>query len=153
MYVRYNISYGRGRLGRSISMRQSEGFSTRLLQQQDFRICSVHGVPVVSTSGEIDLGNIYQLCRALWEARAGTMVVVMDMTATSLCDGTSLGYLTQVKRWLENSCVELRVVGCPESVRRIRDVLGDDRLLPVFENLAEAVTMKPRGWWLHYQAA
>jgi anti-anti-sigma factor len=134
-------------------MKQSEDFRTRLLQQQDFEISSVNGVPVVSAPSEIDLGNVYQLCRALWDARAGAMVVVVDMTATSFCDGTSLGYLIQLKRWLENSCVELRVAGCPESVRRIRAVLEEDRLLPVFESLAEAVMMKPRGWWLHYQAA
>lgn len=134
-------------------MEQSEGFSTRLPQQEDFRICSVNGVPVVSAPAEIDLGNVYQLCRALWAARDAAMVVVVDMTATSFCDGTSLGYLVQMNRWLENTCVELRVVGCPKSVQRIRDVLGDDWQLPVFESLAEAVTMKPRDWWLHYQAA
>jgi anti-anti-sigma factor len=134
-------------------MEQSGCFSTRLLQQEDFRICSVNSVPVVSAPAEIDLGNVYELCRALRAAQEDATVVVVDMTATSFSDGTSLGYLVQLKRWLENSCVELRVAGCPETVRRIRDILGDDPLLPVFESLAEAVTMKPRGWWLYYQAA
>lgn len=130
---------------------QSESFRTWPLLR-DFGIRSLNGVPVVSTPSDIDYANINQLCGAILAASAGVMAVVVDMTATTFCDGTSLGRLVRTKGWLEDSLVELRVVGCTEKVRKVMAITGDDRVLPIFDSLAEAVTMKPRDWW-HYQAA
>jgi anti-anti-sigma factor len=83
---------------------------------------------------------------------ADAVLVVVDMTATTFCDGTSLGRLVRTKAWLEESLVELRLVGCTERVRKVMAITGDDQVLPMFGSLAEAVTMKPRDCW-HCQAA
>lgn len=133
-------------------MQQSESFGTRPLQQ-DFRTYSLNGLPVVSTPDYIDISNVHQLCRALLSAGTDAMVVVVDMTATTFCDPSGLGALVRMYRWLKESCVELRVVGCTDRVRLVMAITGDDRVLPTFDSVAEAVTMKPQNWWPHHQAA
>jgi anti-anti-sigma factor len=106
-------------------------------------IRSLDGVRVVSAPAEIDCATIGQLCGTLLVAAVGVTVVVADMTATTFCDGTSLGRLVQTKAWLEESLVELRLAGCSARVRKVMAITGDDHVLPVFGSLAEAVAMKP----------
>jgi anti-anti-sigma factor len=121
--------------------------------QQDFRTCSLNGLPVVSAPDYIDISNVNQLCRALLAAGTDAMVVVVDMTATTFCDASGLGALVRMYRWLKASCVELRVVGCTDNVRLLMAITGDDLILPTFDSVTEAVTMKPQSWWPHHQAA
>ena len=111
------------------------------------KIRSLDGVPVVSAPAEIDCATVGQLCGTLLVAAAGVPVVVADMTATTFCDGTSLGRLVQTQAWLEESLVELRLAGCSARVRKVMAITGDDHVLPIFGSLAEAVAMKPRSCW------
>jgi anti-anti-sigma factor len=116
-------------------------------QDTAFRIRSLNGVPVVSAPPELDCANVNQLCGALIAAAVDAMIVVVDMTTTTFCDGTSLGRLVRTKVWLEESLVELRLAGCTERVRKVMAITGDDQVLPIFANLAGAVTMKPGDRW------
>lgn len=135
-------------------MQQWGFFTTCPLPQQDFRICSVNGLPVVSAPAEIDIVNVNQLSRSLLTAsQTATAVVVADLTATTFIDASGLGALVRMTRWLEEGCVELRVVTCSERVRQLMAILGDDKVLSVFDRLDVAVTTKPRDWRLYHQAA
>lgn len=134
-------------------MQQPESFRTWALPQEDFRTCSLNGLPVISTPDYIDISNVNQLCRALLAASTNAMVVVVDMTATTFCDATGLGHLVRMYRWLEDSCVELRIVGCTDRVRKVMAITGDDQVLRIFNSVTEAVTWKPRNWMLYNQAA
>jgi anti-anti-sigma factor len=125
---------------------QAEGSTTWPLLG-DFRVRSVSGVPVVSAPSDLDCSNVNQLCGLLLAAAADAMIVVVDMTATTFCSGSSLGRLVRAKAWLEESLVELRLAGCTERVRKVMAITGDDRVLPIFASPAEAVTMKPRDCW------
>jgi anti-anti-sigma factor len=104
-----------------------EDFMIKALSRQDFRICSLNGVPVITTPAELDINNVNQLSRTILGASAGVTVVVVDMTATTFIDCYSLGLLMRTYRCLEENGIELRVAATDDRVRWLMAYFGDDQ--------------------------
>jgi anti-sigma B factor antagonist len=131
-----------------------EDFGTQPGPQEDFRTYSLNGLTVISTPDYLDISNVHQLCAAIINAATDAMVVVVDMAATTFCDATGLGGLVRMNRWLTENYVELRLVSCTERVHKVMSITSLDHVLPLFDNLTEAVTMPPqRDWWTYRRAA
>jgi hypothetical protein len=110
-------------------------------EPQRFTIWSVGGLPVVFTPEEIDLVNADQLLHALLLATADATVVVVDMTATTFCDASTIDTLEWVNRQLKGHDGELRVIPAalaPPAIRATRA----EQPFPIYANLLEALTAK-----------
>jgi anti-sigma B factor antagonist len=97
---------------------------------------------VVMLPGEIDVSNAPRVFDQLSSAfAAGATVVIADMTNTYFCDSTGLGTLLRVQRQAATHGAELRLAISPGSpVQRVFDLMGLDRLLPVYTSRAQAAT-------------
>ena len=118
-------------------------FKDRTLSRQDFRTCTLNGLPVVTTPAELDMDTNKQLSDAILAASADAAVVVVDMTATTFLDCSGLGTLMRAHRRLEDNGIELRVASSHERVRWLMAYFGDDHRIRVFDTLPEAVTTRP----------
>jgi anti-anti-sigma factor len=128
-------------------------FADRTLTRPYFRICSLNGLPVVTTPTDIDFGNYNQLTQVILDASTGATVVIVDMTATTFIDCTGLGALIRAYRRLEDNGIELRVATIDARTRWMMADFGFDRQFRIFDTLPEAVTARPKHWSLHRQAA
>jgi anti-sigma B factor antagonist len=92
--------------------------------------------------GEIDVSNAQRVFDQLSSAfAAGATVVIADLTKTHFCDSTGLGTLLRVQRQAATHGAELRLAISPGSpVQRVFDLMGLDRLLPVYTSRAQAAT-------------
>jgi anti-sigma B factor antagonist len=111
-------------------------------EQQIFRIWSLGGLPVISTPEELDVSNAGQLREALLATSNGHVVIVVDMSATTFCDSTSLGVLVRAARQAATSGGELRLVIDTPLVLRIFTVTGVDKVFSIFSGLPEALAAK-----------
>jgi len=95
---------------------------------------------VVMLPGEIDVSNAQRVFDQLSSAfAAGATVVIADLTKTHFCDSTGLGTLLRVQRQAATHGAELRLAISPGSpVQRVFDLMGLDRLLPVYTSRAQA---------------
>ncbi len=135
-----------------------EKFKIKALSRQDFRTCSLNGMPVVTTPAELDIDNVDQLGDALLDADADGTAVVVDMTATTFIDCTSLGRLIRTYKLLRENGVELRIAASHHRVRGLLACFGTDQWIRVFDTVSEAVTAmsaaaKLRTWSPDLQAA
>ena len=95
---------------------------------------------IVVLPGEIDLSNAQRVFDQLSSVfAAGATVVVADLTATVFCDSTGLGTLLRVQRQAAADGAQLRLAIAPGGpVQRVFDLMGLDRLLPVYTSRAQA---------------
>jgi anti-sigma B factor antagonist len=101
----------------------------------------------VTLPPEVDLSCAADMTVALDTAMTGGVdVVVVDMGATTFCDSAGVKVLVQArKRAQAAGGKELRLVLPPGKVRRVFELMGVDRLLPVCSTLAEALAGLPAG--------
>lgn len=99
-----------------------------------------HGdVAVVHAEGEIDIHTAHLLRDALSTSiAAGAKAVVADLTSVTFMDSTGLGVLVGRLKELRIRSGLLRVVA-NERIRRVINVTGVDTVLPVHEELADAL--------------
>jgi anti-sigma B factor antagonist len=109
-----------------------------------FRIWSQDGLPVVTPPDEIDHENAGQLLEALNSAGSGHATIIVDMTATQVCDSSGIQALVLALKRAQAGGGELRLVMGLPAVRRIFKVTGVDRLVRIFVTLPEAVAAQPR---------
>jgi anti-anti-sigma regulatory factor len=76
----------------------------------NFTVWSLGGPSVVSTPKEIDIFNIDPLLHGLLVAVVESPVVVLDMTATDLCDSGGYHIVGWMSEWLHENGGELRLV-------------------------------------------
>ena len=91
---------------------------------------------VLAAEGEIDLSSVGSL-RAAFErcTAAGVAEVWLDLTGVEFMDSTGLTALLEARR---NGVPQLAVI-CPEGpVRRVLDVAGFDRVVPIYESRSAA---------------
>jgi anti-anti-sigma factor len=98
------------------------------------------GPTTVTMPAEIDVMNADDVYEELFAALAsGAPVVVADLTATTFCDSAGLRRLVMICRHGANRGIAIRLAVSPRgSVRRVLQVTGLDRMLPVYPTLAEA---------------
>lgn len=99
-----------------------------------------HGdVAVVHAEGEVDIHTAHLLRDALTAAIAeGSDRVIADLTAVSFMDSTGLGVLVGRLRELRIRNGLLRVAA-NDRILRVIKVTGVDTVLPVHEDLADAL--------------
>lgn len=114
-------------------------------EQQEFRVWSLGGLPVVSVPVEVDIGNAEGLDAALAAAGAGHPTVVADMSGTEFCDSSGLRVLLSAASRARAGGGELRLVTEAVPVLRVLAVTGVDRLFPIFATLPEALAAGPAG--------
>lgn len=106
-----------------------------------FPVEVIEGVPVVTASEEVDLANAGLLQDALGEAAgSGHVLIVVDMSRTRFCDSSGLNALVAADRRARAEGGEVRVVVTGESVIRIVEITGVDRVIPIYASLEEALT-------------
>jgi len=110
------------------------------MQDGEFPVELVDGVPVVAAPEEIDITNARELHSALLAAaaaRPGTLVA--DMTRTWFCDSSGLHALLAAHKRAQAEGGELLLVIPGTAVLRIFAITGIDRMIPNFTSLDEAL--------------
>ena len=93
----------------------------------------------------LDAGNAAQIGEELEGAlRPGVTTVVADLTRTTFCDPAAGRMLARAQRRAIGADAELRLAGPCASVLDMLELTGLDRMLPVYPDLAEALTSEPR---------
>lgn len=96
---------------------------------------------VVELPAEIDVTNSEQVYQQLVEVLApGVDTVVADMTATIFCDSSGVHAIMHAYETAGAHDVRIRLAVSPStSVRRVLQLIGVGRLIPVFPTLEEAL--------------
>jgi anti-sigma B factor antagonist len=96
---------------------------------------------VVELPAEIDVTNSDQVYAELVAALApGVDAVVADMMSTVFCDSSGVHAIMHAYETADSRGVALRLaVSQHTSVRRVLQLVGVDRVLPIHESLAEAL--------------
>jgi len=106
----------------------------------DFPVELVDGIPVVTAPEEIDIVNAPELAAALIKAaanRPGTLVA--DMTRTRFCDSAALHTLVAAHKRAQAEGRELLLVIRSAAVLRIFAITGVDRVIANFTSLDDAL--------------
>jgi len=99
------------------------------------------GLIVVSPAGELDLSNSDAFEEAISDARAkGATALVLDLTGLTFMDSSGLRLL--LDSWNESQLADRRlmlVVPKDGLVRRVLEISGTDAILPIVDQLSDAV--------------
>ncbi|HEX9040623.1 MAG TPA: STAS domain-containing protein [Trebonia sp.] len=97
---------------------------------------------VVELPAEIDVTNSEQVYQQLVAVLApGVDTVVADMTGTVFCDSSGVHAIMHAYETAGARDIRLRLAVSPAtSVRRVLQLIGVGRLMPVYLSLEEAVT-------------
>jgi anti-sigma B factor antagonist len=96
------------------------------------------GGPVVGARGELDLHTAPDLERALGAVVDGAARLIVDLSAATFIDSTTLHVLLVQARRTEAAGGELVVVAADPNVRRVFEITGFDRLFSVVPALEAA---------------
>jgi anti-anti-sigma factor len=96
---------------------------------------------VVVLEAEIDVTNSDEAYRQLAAAVAqGAPIVIADMTSTSFCDSSGVHAIMRAREQAAAHDVVLRVAVSPSgSVRRVLQLTGAVKVMPVYSTVAEAM--------------
>ena len=111
------------------------------MPETSFPVEVIEGVPVVTAPEEIDIANAALLQEVLAEAAGpGPVLVVVDMSRTRFCDSAGLNALVAANRRVRAEGGEMRLVVTSESVTRIVELTGVNRVVPIYASLEDALT-------------
>jgi anti-anti-sigma regulatory factor len=112
------------------------------MPQLSFPAGLIRGVPVVSAPARLDAANAYlfQAAAARWAAY-GYATLVLDMTATRICDPAAFKVMLQAHRRAQAEGGELRIVLRP--ALRLLSPASHDGLIPQYTSVADAVAELP----------
>ena len=116
--------------------------TTECVPEQEFRVWSLDGVPVVTPPLEIDIGNAEKFGAALAAAGRQQPTLIVDMTATEFCDSSGIGALAVAVSRAQAAGGELRLVVGSPAVRKVLEVTGLDSICMLFGRLPEAVARR-----------
>lgn len=112
----------------------------------DFRVGLVDGVPVVTAPAEIDMVNAPKLEAALREAAIGGRgTLVADMSRTRFCDSAALQTLVAAHKRAQAEGGELLLVIGRAAVLRIFALTGVDQVIANFSSLDDALAFLAHG--------
>ena len=95
---------------------------------------------VISPVGELDLYTAPELKQELLEAiEGGVTKIVVDLTRTTFIDSATLGVLVGAVRRLRERNGTLSIVCSDRSIRKIFEIPGLDRVLPIYAGRDEAL--------------
>jgi anti-sigma B factor antagonist len=95
---------------------------------------------VVVLPAEIDVTNSDEVYQQLTEALSpGVGTVIADLTSTSFCDSSGVHAIVRAHELAAARDVGIRLAVAPGgSVRRVLQLTGADRVVPVFASVPEA---------------
>jgi anti-sigma B factor antagonist len=98
---------------------------------------------IVVLPAEIDVTNSDEVYEQLLGAvTAGTGIVIADMTLTSFCDSSGVHAIMRAYDRATARDTELRLAVSPEgSVRRVLELTGAVRLMPIHPSVEEAAQL------------
>jgi anti-sigma B factor antagonist len=88
---------------------------------------------VVTVSGELDLYSAPQLSAELEAHAASASEVVLDLAGVSFMDSTALGAVLAAARRIRDAGGRLSLVAPVAETRKLLELVGVDRVLPVYE--------------------
>jgi anti-sigma B factor antagonist len=98
------------------------------------------GVHIVEITGEIDLSNVAGVRVAALGVPNDALGLVLDLTATTFIDSSTLGLIFELQRDFERRCQAFRVVSPSGSnPRRVLELAALDRQTPCHEDRESAV--------------
>jgi anti-sigma B factor antagonist len=98
------------------------------------------GVYVIALSGEVDLYTAPEFKQQLIDAVAeGAKHVVVDLSATTFIDSTTLGVLVGGVRRLREHDGDLSLVCSDRNITKIFEITGLDQVFPIAASRAEAL--------------
>ena len=116
-------------------------------QVAEFRIEEESPLPatkVLIVHGDADLHSAPELRERLRDAiDEGATTLVVDLSATTIIDSTWLGVLLGEMKRLREQDGQIRLVVPRPEVRRVFEITMLDRVLPLYESQAEALTEAP----------
>ena len=112
------------------------------MPQLSFAAGFIRGVPVVSAPGQLDSANAHLLETAMsrWAAY-GYATLVLDMTATRVCDPAAFMVILRAHRRAQAEGGEIRIVH--RSAFRQLSPVRHATLIPQFSSVAAAVAELP----------
>jgi anti-sigma B factor antagonist len=97
---------------------------------------------VVSPAGEVDLYTAPEFKQCLLEiVEKGATNVIVDFTATTFIDSTTLGVLVGGVKRLRANDGRLTLVCGDRNITKIFEITGLDRVFPIYGTRDEAVSM------------
>jgi len=93
---------------------------------------------------EIDLANADWVRAQLAGACVAGAIVVADMTGTTFCDSLGTQALLTAARHARDLHCELRIASSADTVLRVWQILGADRLLEIYPTVAAAADAPAR---------
>ena len=93
---------------------------------------------VVSVEGELDLYTTPQLTAEL-EAIVDGLEVVLDLSGVTFLDSTALGAILLAARRLRDENGALAIVTAEASTKKLLEIVGVDRVVPVFDTPERAL--------------
>jgi anti-sigma B factor antagonist len=116
--------------------------TTDCVPEQEFRVWSLGGVPIVTPPLEVDLHNAEAFGAALTAASRDHATVVVDMSSTEFCDSSGLSALAAAVLRAQAAGGELRLVVGSLAVRKVLAVTGMDSVFAMFDELPEAIAAR-----------
>ncbi len=98
---------------------------------------------VISLAGEIDLYTAPEFKQQLLEVIGEGASVVVDLTATTFIDSTTLGVLVGGLRRLRTADGRLTIVSSDPNITKIFEITGLDRVFDLTETRDEALSGLP----------
>ncbi len=114
--------------------------NTVLLSVSRVRVEGMAYTQIVTLNGEIDLETVGELRRHFQEAQAdGVSEMVLDLENVGFIDSVGLSTLADASRRLRTAGGWLRVVSTRQNLRRLLDITGLIRFLPIFSDVTSAL--------------
>jgi anti-sigma B factor antagonist len=102
-------------------------------------------IAIAKLPREIDIANCHAVYAQLFAAIGPeTLVVVADLTATTICDSSGIGEIEHARQDAIKAGVRFRFVVPPGGVLRVLQVLGLDRIWSPYPTLAAALDAEAR---------
>ena len=98
-------------------------------------------ITVVTVAGDADLYTAPELRAQLLQViDAGARTLIVDLTPTTFIDSTTLGALIGAVKRLRHVDGEVWLVIGDRSIRKIFEITLLDRVFPIYDTLADALT-------------
>jgi anti-sigma B factor antagonist len=101
------------------------------------------GYTLVTVAGELDIATAAELRDCLVPLLADHPTLVIDLDRVSFCDATGLGVLVGAANRARANRARLHLVCSRPNIRRLFDLTGLARRLPLARTLGEAVAALP----------
>jgi anti-sigma B factor antagonist len=101
------------------------------------------GYTLVSVAGELDIATAPELRDCLVPLLADHPTLVIDLDRVSFCDATGLGVLVGAANRARANRARLHLVCSGPNIRRLFDLTGLARRLPLAHTLGEALAALP----------